>query len=131
MRVCPLCGSKSRVLETRDAGETTRRRRQCSDEDCEHKFTTHEVYDLPPLARMLAGAARAWVGAGKPKPADDYSDADMIAEDIKEHITEAVQEAVDDLRVSLPDDLIDRIRAEVESEVTAQIEDSGLLAIEG
>ena len=38
---CPHCGhGKHQVIDTRDRGETVRRRRQCL--DCEERFTTYE-----------------------------------------------------------------------------------------
>ncbi len=38
---CPHCGhGKHQVIDTRDRGETVRRRRQCL--DCEQRFTTYE-----------------------------------------------------------------------------------------
>jgi transcriptional repressor NrdR len=38
---CPYCGhTESRVVDTRPAGETIRRRREC--ENCQKRFTTYE-----------------------------------------------------------------------------------------
>jgi transcriptional repressor NrdR len=37
---CPRCDSSTAILETRQAGEAVRRRRQCA--DCGHRFTTYE-----------------------------------------------------------------------------------------
>ena len=43
MRHCPLCGSETNVLETRDESKThTRRRRVCKGTACGHRFTTAE-----------------------------------------------------------------------------------------
>ena len=50
---CPKCGgSKSSVIDSRQAedGNTIRRRREC--EDCQHRFTTYERVEMPPLSVM-------------------------------------------------------------------------------
>ena len=38
--ICPYCGSRSRVIESRDAEEGVRRRRECL--GCQARFTTYE-----------------------------------------------------------------------------------------
>ena len=43
MIACPLCGSKTRVLETRATAASARRRRGCTAGDCSGKVTTIEV----------------------------------------------------------------------------------------
>jgi transcriptional regulator NrdR family protein len=40
---CPRCGLASNVTETRSAEYGLRRRRQCSDLTCLHRFTTAEM----------------------------------------------------------------------------------------
>lgn len=43
---CPTCGSETRVLESREVGDSPmiRRRRECK--DCERRFTTYERPEL-------------------------------------------------------------------------------------
>jgi len=41
--LCPLCGTKTRVLKTRAAGTNTLRRRGCTAGECSGKVTTVEV----------------------------------------------------------------------------------------
>lgn len=42
---CPYCGhSDSKVIDSRDAGDGIRRRRQC--QDCESRFTTYEYVQM-------------------------------------------------------------------------------------
>ena len=43
MIACPLCGAKTRVLETRATAASARRRRGCSVSGCVGKVTTIEV----------------------------------------------------------------------------------------
>lgn len=38
---CPVCGSKTHIVNSRSDGETVRRRRECL--DCGHRFTTREI----------------------------------------------------------------------------------------
>lgn len=40
---CPLCGAKTRVLETRVTSKSARRRRGCSVGGCSGKVTTVEI----------------------------------------------------------------------------------------
>lgn len=43
--LCPFCGHPdSRVVDSRTAGDTIRRRREC--EGCERRYTTHERVEL-------------------------------------------------------------------------------------
>ena len=45
---CPHCkGSKSEVLETRNAGSAVRRRRRCLEEKCGERFSTMELVVAP------------------------------------------------------------------------------------
>lgn len=39
--ICPKCGSETRVIDTRPAGDMIRRRREC--ENCRRRITTYEV----------------------------------------------------------------------------------------
>ena len=43
MILCPTCGAKTRVAETRVTERSARRRRVCSSSSCAGKFTTVEV----------------------------------------------------------------------------------------
>jgi len=43
MIACPVCKSESGVTETRSTGDTARRRRQCKNPTCLHRFTTIEM----------------------------------------------------------------------------------------
>ena len=50
---CPHCGhGKHKVIDTRERGETIRRRRQCL--DCEQRFTTYE-HVAPGIGCTLPG----------------------------------------------------------------------------
>ena len=55
---CPLCGSATRVLESRRAedGAALRRRRRCS--ECEHRFTTYERIEPGPLSVLKRSGRR-------------------------------------------------------------------------
>lgn len=43
MIACPICGSRTAVVETRASGASARRRRHCTKADCAGKVTTVEV----------------------------------------------------------------------------------------
>ena len=49
---CPYCGKKSRVVDTRSAGEGVRRRREC--QICGRRFTTYER--VAPIRVMVVKA---------------------------------------------------------------------------
>jgi len=49
---CPYCGNKSRVVDTRRAGEGVRRRRECK--ACGQRFTTYEW--VAPMRLMVVKA---------------------------------------------------------------------------
>ena len=49
---CPYCGKKSRVVDTRSAGEGVRRRREC--QVCGRRFTTYE--SVAPIRLMVVKA---------------------------------------------------------------------------
>jgi len=51
---CPLCGSKTRVLETRVTATSARRRRGCTTDKCPGKVTTVEVVVADRHASALA-----------------------------------------------------------------------------
>lgn len=42
-RVCPRCGTETRVLETRDSGNRTKRIRMCTAQACRFRFGTVEI----------------------------------------------------------------------------------------
>ena len=54
---CPLCGSKTRVLETRGTATSARRRRGCSAKSCTGKVTTVEVVVPEGRASALASGS--------------------------------------------------------------------------
>ena len=54
MIACPLCGAKTRVLETRVTATSARRRRGCSASGCSGKVTTIEVVVPEGRASALA-----------------------------------------------------------------------------
>ncbi len=41
MRLCPVCGSDSRVVNTSTTGQAIRRRRRCM--SCDERWTTYEI----------------------------------------------------------------------------------------
>jgi transcriptional repressor NrdR len=60
---CPYCGSdQSRVIDTRDAGQGTRRRREC--EGCGRRFTTYERVTDALMVIKRDGRREPW-DAGK------------------------------------------------------------------
>ena len=56
---CPFCDApETSVIETRETGEdTTRRRRECA--SCERRFTTYERVELKPLRVVKKDGSRA------------------------------------------------------------------------
>ena len=54
---CPLCGAKTRVVETRVTGTSARRRRGCSVVACSGKVTTVEVVVPEGRASALASGS--------------------------------------------------------------------------
>lgn len=60
---CPYCGSdQSRVIDTRDAGQGTRRRREC--QGCGRRFTTYERVTNTLMVIKRDGRREPW-DAGK------------------------------------------------------------------
>ena len=59
MICCPICGAKTRVLETRVTLTSARRRRGCKDSGCSGKVTTVEI--VVPEGRASAFAAGSLV----------------------------------------------------------------------
>lgn len=53
MIVCPVCGARTTVVETRSVGGGIRRRRRCMTSGCSGKVTTVEI---------VVSAARDFVG---------------------------------------------------------------------
>jgi transcriptional repressor NrdR len=46
--ICPSCGkSETRVVDSRDDESVVRRRRECLDSACKHRFTTYERMEAP------------------------------------------------------------------------------------
>ena len=57
MICCPLCGAKTRVLETRVTARSARRRRGCSADGCSGKVTTLEIVVPEGCASALASGS--------------------------------------------------------------------------
>jgi transcriptional repressor NrdR len=48
--ICPTCRkSETRVVDSRDDENVVRRRRECLDQRCKHRFTTYERMEAPRL----------------------------------------------------------------------------------
>ncbi|MCS7254443.1 MAG: transcriptional regulator NrdR [Armatimonadota bacterium] len=62
---CPLCGSATKVTDTRltELGMAVRRRRQCL--KCQHRFTTYERIALEPLVVIKKDGRRELFDRGK------------------------------------------------------------------
>lgn len=54
---CPLCGGETRVMETRGAAKSVRRRRACTILTCSGKVTTVEVIVPDRKATSLASGS--------------------------------------------------------------------------
>ncbi len=91
---CPYCGERdSRVVDTREAGDGIRRRRECK--ICEQRFTTYErVHSAPVMVvkgdgrrepfdreKLLRGARIAC--AKRPVPVEDI---ERLADEVEAHI---------------------------------------------
>jgi transcriptional repressor NrdR len=58
---CPLCSNlENRVLESRaaDGGHSVRRRRECLNSSCGHRFTTYERIDTVPITILKRDGRR-------------------------------------------------------------------------
>jgi transcriptional regulator NrdR family protein len=56
--ICPQCSSKTDILESRASGPNRsrkRRRRVCTNDRCQYRFTTFEIQDTPMLQLFLRG----------------------------------------------------------------------------
>ncbi|MBI3973833.1 MAG: transcriptional regulator NrdR [Chloroflexi bacterium] len=79
---CPHCGSQqSRVVETREAEDAVRRRRECS--ACKLRFTTYERPQFPRLVVRAASGTqrnftRAWLAAALRTSGVDLPDAALL-----------------------------------------------------
>lgn len=52
---CPRCGSRSRVLDTREKERSARRSRVCVDSGCLHRFSTTEITRTLGLISLWSG----------------------------------------------------------------------------
>lgn len=69
---CPKCGSEeSRVVESRDTGDSVRRRRECS--ECGARYTTYERVERPNLAVLKKDGTRELFDRSKLKRAILFS----------------------------------------------------------
>lgn len=59
---CPLCGAKTRVLETRATAACARRRRGCRIVGCDGKLTTVEIAVPDGHAADFAARLREFIG---------------------------------------------------------------------
>ena len=63
---CPYCGdSETRVIETREAGDSLRRRREC--QACEQRFTTYERVEKQQLRIVKRDGSREFFDRDKLK----------------------------------------------------------------
>jgi transcriptional regulator NrdR family protein len=50
---CPICGGKTKTIDVRHVGYTTRRRRECV--ECSTRFTTKETIKLSSFIKKAVG----------------------------------------------------------------------------
>src|SRR5438874_1350149 len=133
---CPYCGSdENKVVDSRDAGDAIRRRREC--EACAERFTTYERidalrmyvvkrdgrrerFDREKLLRGLERAAAAGKRPIEPERLDQVADA--IADMVRRHGGEAAAEWVGELALGGLARL-DRVAAVMFASVYRSIED--------
>lgn len=110
MRGCPKCEGSTRVLETRDTGAGTRRRRECR--RCGHRFTTYEV-----LPTTLLSVAKVKHDPQQGVDAEDI--ADEVVTQIEARLDEIPQETVDALLLEAE---YQRERGEIGSGAVGELE---------
>lgn len=91
---CQGCGSKeNKVIESRDAGEAIRRRRECL--DCGRRFTTYERIERPNLAVIKRDKRRELFDHDKLKRAIWNSIGKFLNRDVEiEEIVAAVEDKI-------------------------------------
>jgi transcriptional repressor NrdR len=111
---CPYCGSdQNRVVDSRDAGDAIRRRREC--EACGERFTTYERVDAVRMHvvkrdgrrerfdrdKLLRGLERAVAAGKRPvEPEELEAIADRIAAAARRHGGEVPAEWIGDLSLA-------------------------------
>ena len=106
---CPYCGKKSRVVDTRSAGEGVRRRREC--QVCERRFTTYER--VAPIRVMVVKAD------GRREEFDrDKLMAGVRKASAKRPVS---SEAIDDMVSGIEGELYSRGEREVQSRVIGEM----------
>ena len=106
---CPYCGKKSRVVDTRSAGEGVRRRREC--QICGRRFTTYER--VAPIRVMVVKAD------GRREEFDrDKLMAGVRKASAKRPVS---SEAIDDMVSGIEGELYSRGEREVQSRVVGEM----------
>ena len=106
---CPYCGKKSRVVDTRSAGEGVRRRREC--QICGRRFTTYER--VAPIRVMVVKAD------GRREEFDrDKLMAGVRKASAKRPVS---SEAIDDMVSGIEGELYSRGEREVQSRVIGEM----------
>ena len=106
---CPYCGKKSRVVDTRSAGEGVRRRREC--QVCGRRFTTYER--VAPIRVMVVKAD------GRREEFDrDKLMAGVRKASAKRPVS---SEAIDDMVSGIEGELYSRGEREVQSRVVGEM----------
>jgi transcriptional repressor NrdR len=133
---CPFCGSVShRVVDSRDAADAIRRRREC--EDCGERFTSYERVDAVRMhvikrdgrrerfdrEKLLRGLERAVAAGKRPvEPEQLEALADSIAAAVRRQGGEAGAQLVGDMALGGLARL-DRVSAVLFASVYRQIQD--------
>ena len=106
---CPYCGKKSRVVDTRSAGEGVRRRREC--QICGRRFTTYER--VAPIRVMVVKAD------GRREEFDrDKLMAGVRKASAKRPVS---SEAIDDMVSGIEGELYSRGEREVQSRIIGEM----------
>ncbi len=94
---CPKCGSdESKVIESRDAGDAVRRRRECL--SCGSRYTTYERVERANLAVIKKDSRRELFDRSKLKRAISSSVGKFLGGEIKtEEVVARVEDALYDL----------------------------------
>ena len=106
---CPYCGKKSKVVDTRSAGEGIRRRRECK--TCGQRFTTYER--VAPIRLMVV----------KADGRREEFDRDKLLTGVRKACTKRPIsiEAIEELVSGIEGELYSRGEREVESRVIGEM----------
>ena len=115
---CPYCGNKSRVVDTRSAGEGIRRRRECK--SCGRRFTTYER--VAPIQLMVV----------KADGRREEFDRDKLLTGVRKACTKRPisTEAIEELASGIEGKLYSRGEREVESRVIGEMVMEGLRGLD-